>query len=60
MSNQQQPRKRIYWGNITPKLPELNLSQIQVNSYHWFLDQGIKLALQDLGPIKSSVVTRSS
>ncbi len=51
MSNQQQPRKRIYWGNITPKLPELNLSQIQVNSYHWFLDQGIKLALQDLGPI---------
>lgn len=51
MHKNKQSRTRAYWGDTNPSLPKLDLSQIQVNSYNWFLNEGIRLALQDLGEI---------
>lgn len=44
--------KRENWGQITPKLEELNLIKIQLDSYKQFLEEGIKESLQELNPIK--------
>lgn len=44
--------KRENWGKITPKLKELNLTQIQLDSYKQFLEEGIEESLLELNPIK--------
>ena len=44
--------KRENWGKISPKLEELNLIQIQLDSYRQFLEEGIKESLTELNPIK--------
>ena len=43
---------RENWGTINPVLPELNLTQIQINSYKQFLEDGIRESLIELNPIK--------
>lgn len=43
---------RQYWGKTGIKLPELNLTAVQLESYQWFLNQGIKEALQAISPIE--------
>lgn len=44
--------KRENWGKITPKLEELNLIKIQLDSYKQFLEEGIGESLTELNPIK--------
>src|SRR3989344_5290126 len=48
------PKKAIRenWGKSHKKLPELNLTQIQIDSYKDFLVTGIRQSLQELNPIK--------
>ena len=43
---------RENWGSINSVLPELNLIQIQVDSYKQFLQDGIRESLTELNPIK--------
>ena len=43
--------KRIFWGEKKSFLPELNLIQVQTDSYKWFLSQGIKEAIASISPI---------
>jgi len=43
---------RENWGKTHKKLPEIDLTQIQVDSYKDFLINGIRLSLQELNPIK--------
>ena len=43
---------RENWGTINPVLPELNLTQIQINSYKQFLEDGIRESLTELNPIR--------
>jgi len=43
---------RENWGTINPVLPDLNLTQIQINSYKQFLEDGIRESLTELNPIK--------
>ncbi|HSV94467.1 MAG TPA: DNA-directed RNA polymerase subunit beta [Spirochaetia bacterium] len=43
---------RENWGSINPVLPELNLTQIQIDSYKQFLQDGIRESLTELNPIK--------
>ena len=43
---------RENWGTINPVLPELNLTQIQIDSYKQFLETGIRESLTELNPIK--------
>jgi len=45
-------KNRENWGKITSRLPELNLAQIQLNSYRQFLEDGIRESLTELNPIK--------
>ncbi len=48
------PKKAVRenWGKTHKNLPELNLTQVQVDSYKDFLVNGIRLSLQELNPIK--------
>jgi len=48
------PKKHIRenWGQINSRLPEMDLTKVQTDSYQEFLSQGIKLSLQELNPIK--------
>ncbi len=39
---------RQYWGKTDLKLPELDLTKVQRESYKWFLDQGIRDALDEI------------
>jgi DNA-directed RNA polymerase subunit beta len=39
---------RVYWGTIHQNLPKLDLVQLQVESYDWFLEKGIAEALQEV------------
>ena len=43
---------RIYWGKDFPNLPKLDLTNIQRESWQWFLDHGISTAFQQLSPIE--------
>ncbi len=45
-----EPRK--YWGKISALKPELNLTQLQRDSYDWFLTEGIKEVLAEISPIE--------
>ncbi|OGH03012.1 MAG: DNA-directed RNA polymerase subunit beta [Candidatus Levybacteria bacterium RIFCSPHIGHO2_01_FULL_37_17] len=42
---------RLTWGQDFSLLPDLDLLQIQKNSYKWFLDEGIKQILSEISPI---------
>ncbi|KKS80240.1 MAG: DNA-directed RNA polymerase subunit beta [Candidatus Beckwithbacteria bacterium GW2011_GWA2_43_10] len=42
---------RIFWKNPPTNLPQLNLLDVQKDSYQWFLGQGIKEALASISPI---------
>lgn len=44
--------QRENWGNVTNKLPPVNLTQIQTDSYKEFLEEGIGQSLKELNPIK--------
>src|SRR5260221_1832844 len=41
-------KKRLYWGNDSIKLPELDLTLVQRESYQWFLETGISEALEEI------------
>ncbi len=43
---------RENWGNVTSRLKEPNLAQIQIDSYKQFLEEGIKESLLELNPIR--------
>ena len=42
---------RQYWGKKISDLPSLDLTQVQRESYVWFLQEGIKELLQEISPI---------
>lgn len=44
-------RKRQYWGKRATNLPPLDLTQVQRESYAWFLKVGIKELLSEISPI---------
>ena len=43
---------RRYWNRATTPTPELNLIQLQLDSYHWFLSEGIKEVLAEITPVE--------
>lgn len=43
---------RLYWGKKTKTLPELDLIAVQRQSYDWFLSEGIKIVLEEVGSIE--------
>lgn len=45
-------KTRQYWGTKRKKLPTLNLLAVQIDSYNWFLHQGILDALKAISPIE--------
>lgn len=45
-------KKRLFWGKKYPHLPKLNLIALQKESYDWFLNDGIKQALEEISPIE--------
>ena len=47
-----EPINRQNWGTITPKLESLDLTQVQLDSYKQFLEEGIHESLSELNPIK--------
>ncbi len=46
------PINRENWGKVTPKLEQIDLTQIQTDSYKQFLEEGISESLTELNPIK--------
>ena len=44
--------ERRYWNKSTAIVPQLNLIQIQLDSYNWFLQQGIKDVLMEITPVE--------
>lgn len=44
--------KRLYWGKHYSKLPPLNLNQIQLDSWKWFLETGISQSLSEITPLE--------
>lgn len=43
--------KRLYWGQEYKNLPQLNLLEVQQESYQWFLNKGIRDALAEISPV---------
>jgi DNA-directed RNA polymerase subunit beta len=43
---------RLYWGKSYPNLPSLNLNQLQLNSWQWFLSTGVKNGLKEISPVE--------
>jgi DNA-directed RNA polymerase subunit beta len=43
---------RKYWSKAPVTVPELNLIKIQLDSYHWFLETGIKEVLEEISPVE--------
>jgi DNA-directed RNA polymerase subunit beta len=44
--------KRSFWRETSPVIPELNLSQVQQDSYDEFLKHGIQEVLEEMSPIE--------
>ncbi len=42
---------RLYWGNLNKKLPELDLTLVQRDSWAWFLKDGIRIALKEVATV---------
>lgn len=47
-----QKKTREYWGKSYQNLPPLDLTQVQRESWQWFLDEGIGEALREISPIE--------
>jgi len=47
-----QTTSRQYWGKEAVSLPELNLTQLQIDSYQDFLDSGIRVSLEEINSEK--------
>lgn len=45
-------QKRAYWGKTDVKLPPLDLTALQRESYAWFLEKGIGEILAEVSPIE--------
>ncbi len=43
---------RQYWGALRSDIPKLDLVAVQKESYDWFLNEGIKEALETISPIE--------
>jgi DNA-directed RNA polymerase subunit beta len=43
---------RLYWGKSYTNLPHLNLNQIQLDSWRWFLEKGIKESIAEINPVE--------
>ena len=43
---------RQYWGKPSGQLPPLNLNSIQLDSWKWFLETGIKDAVSEITPVE--------
>ena len=43
---------RLNWGQDASRLPPLNLIQVQLDSWQWFLQSGIGENLQEISPIE--------
>src|SRR3989304_318462 len=52
MGKQSDHLVRQYWGKQNLKLPEIDLSKAQIESYNWFLKDGIREALAEINPIE--------
>ncbi|OGG21578.1 DNA-directed RNA polymerase subunit beta [Candidatus Gottesmanbacteria bacterium RIFCSPHIGHO2_12_FULL_43_26] len=44
--------KRLYWGQETTNLPELDLTRVQKESYNWFIETGLSELLQEISPVE--------
>lgn len=44
--------KRQYWGKEYSELPPLNLNQIQLDSWRWFLETGIAQSISEITPLE--------
>jgi len=44
--------ERKYWSKAPSLVPQLNLIQIQLDSYNWFLKEGIKEVLAEISPVE--------
>ena len=44
--------ERKYWSKAQSLVPQLNLIQIQLDSYYWFLKEGIKEVLKEISPVE--------
>lgn len=45
-------KARKYWSKTFASVPELNLIKIQLDSYSWFLKEGIKEVLEEISPVE--------
>ncbi len=45
-------KERKYWSKAPAIVPQLNLIQIQLDSYNWFLKEGIKEVLKEISPVE--------
>ena len=43
---------RRTWGKSISIQPELNLTKLQIDSYKWFLSEGIKQVLEEISPVE--------
>ena len=43
---------RKYWSNKPAITPELNLIKLQLDSYNWFLEEGIRQVLDEISPVE--------
>jgi DNA-directed RNA polymerase subunit beta len=50
-STKTSPKSRVFLNPAVSNLPELNLLDVQKDSYRWFLKKGISEALQSISPI---------
>ena len=51
-SSKTKDTERKYWSKAPASVPELNLIKIQLDSYHWFLQTGIKEVLEEISPVE--------
>ncbi|MCL4366330.1 DNA-directed RNA polymerase subunit beta, partial [Patescibacteria group bacterium] len=51
-SNNTKENTRKYFGKAPAAVPELNLIQIQLDSYNWFLKTGIAEVLEEISPVE--------
>ena len=51
MNTDKKDKKRVNWGRTDHNLPTLNLAQTQKKSYDYFLNEGIKQSLAEVGTI---------
>src|SRR3989344_2307602 len=43
--------KRRYWGQKSATPTDINLIKLQIDSYNWFLQEGIGEALNEISPV---------